>query len=362
MRMQKNRILVINPGSTSTKIALFRGDEDGVEDVFTRTIEHQQQELEKFETVTDQSDLRLNYITEFMESTDVELSSLAAVVGRGGLLKPITGGTYRVNDKMLEDLEKGLQGEHASNLGGLLAYSLARKAEAESFIVDPVVVDEMEPVAKISGLPELERRSIFHALNQKAVARKYAQSQNKSYDEITVIVVHLGGGISVGLHHEGSVIDVNNALSGEGPFSPNRAGTLPALDLAMYCYEDDVDYSQLKRKLLKEGGVAGYLGTNDMREVEKRAEEDDEARLVFRAMTYQVAKEIGSLAPAAPERPEAVLLTGGIAHSEQFVDSVSDRVEFIAPVHTYPGEEELAALASGANRVLKGQEEAKIYE
>ncbi len=361
--MSENRILVLNPGSTSTKIALFSGDETGVEEEFNQTIEHQQKELEQFDKVTDQQELRLEYITDFIQETDFELSSLSAVVGRGGLLKPITGGTYSVNKKMREDLKEGLQGEHASNLGGLLAYSLARKADAEAYIVDPVVVDEMEPVAKISGRPELERRSIFHALNQKAVARKFAAQQDSDYEDLTVIVTHLGGGISVGLHHEGKVIDVNNALCGEGPFSPNRAGTLPTLDLAMYCYEEDMTESNMKKKLLKQGGVVGYLGTNDMKEVEEKVENGDErAQLVFKAMAYQVAKEIGSLAPAAPAEIEGILLTGGIAYSDKFVKMVKERVEFIAPVEVFPGEEEMTALAAGANRVLTGQEKAKTYE
>lgn len=361
--MSDNRILVLNPGSTSTKIALFTGDETGVGEIFTRTIEHQQEELEKYDKVTDQQELRLSYITSFIEEADLELSSLSAVVGRGGLLKPITGGTYTVNAKMRRDLEKGLQGEHASNLGGLLAHALAEKADAEAYIVDPVVVDEMRTVAKISGKPELERRSIFHALNQKAVARKFADQLDCGYENLTVIVTHLGGGISVGLHHEGKVIDVNNALCGEGPFSPNRAGTLPTLDLAMYCYEDEMTESSMKKQLLKQGGVVGYLGTNDMKEVEERAAEGDEkAQLVFKAMAYQVAKEIGSLAPAAPAEIDGILLTGGIAYSDKFVQMVTDRVEFIAPVKVFPGEEEMSALAAGANRVLTGQEKAKIYE
>ncbi len=361
--MSDNKILVINPGSTSTKIAYFVGDEAGVEEIFNQTIEHNREELSQFEEITDQQDLRLNYITDFIKDAEVKLSSLSAVVGRGGLLKPITGGTYTVNEKMRRDLKKGLQGEHASNLGGLLAHALAEEAGAEAYIVDPVVVDEMSSIAKISGKPELQRRSIFHALNQKAVARKYAEQLDSMYEDITVIVTHLGGGISAGLHHKGRVIDVNNALSGEGPFSPNRAGTLPTLDLAMYCYEEDMTEKKIKNQLLKQGGVVGYLGTNDMKEVETRAEQGEEkAQLVFDAMAYQVAKEIGSLAPAAPEEIEGILLTGGIAYSENFVEKVKERVEFIAPVEVFPGEEEMTALAAGANRVLTGQEQAKTYE
>ncbi len=363
MIMNDSLILVINPGSTTSKVALFRGFKDGVEEKITSTIEHGSEELEGFEKVADQKNMRLEYIRQFMAKADVGLTSLDAVVGRGGLLKPITGGTYRVNEKMLSHLKQGFQGEHASNLGGLLAHSLAREAKAESFIVDPVVVDEMVPAAKISGSPEFERKSIFHALNQKAVARRYAGEKDVSYHDLTVIVAHMGGGISVGLHHEGEVIDVNNALAGEGPFSPNRAGTLPTLDLAMHCLEENPDPVKMKNKLVKKSGVVSYLGTNDMKEVEKRAENgDEEAELIFRAMAYQVAKEIGSLYPPSPDEPEAILLTGGIAHSDRFTGLVREKVEYIAPVRVYPGEEEMKALAQGANRVLKGEEEAKTYE
>ncbi len=359
----EQKILAVNPGSTSSKIAFFAGSSSGVREIMSRTIEHDRQELESFDSVVDQKDLRLEYIIDFIEESEIELENLDAVVGRGGLLKPIPGGTYAVNEAMLSDLKSGRQGEHASNLGGILASELAEKSGAEPYIVDPVVVDEMKPIARISGMPELERRSIFHALNQKAVARKYAAEKDKNYDEITIIAAHLGGGISVGLHEKGKVTDVNNALAGEGPFTPNRAGTLPALDLAMFCISSGLDETEMKQKLTGESGVMGYLGTNDMKEVEKRAAGgDDEAKLIFDAMVYQVAKEIASLAPAAEEPVEAILLTGGIAHSSDFVTGVEERVEFIAPVHLYPGEEEMKSLAEGANRVLMGQESARQYE
>ncbi|MGM0419672.1 MAG: butyrate kinase [Bacillota bacterium] len=357
--MADNMILVINPGSTSTKLALYQGQQE----VMTSTIEHSQKELADFEKITDQLDLRVKYIRKFMQDNDVSLSQLDAVVGRGGLLKPIPGGTYKVNEKMLEDLKAGLQGEHASNLGGLIADSLAAEAEAPAFIVDPVVVDELTDLARLSGHPRFARRSIFHALNQKAVARNYAQEKGKSYDEITVIVAHLGGGISVGLHHEGRVKDVNNALAGEGPYSPNRAGGLPTYDLAAHCYEPGNDFSAVKKKLLGEGGVVAYLNTNDMREVEDKAlAGDEEADLIYRGMAYQTAKEIASLAPIVNGEVEAIILTGGIAYSDYFVQIIKEKTSFIAPIKVYPGEEEMAALAAGAQRVLTGQEEAKTYQ
>lgn len=351
-------ILTINPGSTSTKLGLFDGDKE----VFTSTINHDIEELKGYEKITDQLDLRLGYILEFLAEKNVDINELKAVVGRGGLLKSIPGGTYEVNELMIEDLKAGLQGEHASNLGGLLARAVGEKAHCPAYIVDPVVVDELEPLARFSGIPQLERRSIFHALNQKAVARKYARDEGKKYSDLTLIIAHLGGGISVGIHRQGRVIDVNNALSGEGPFSPNRSGGLPTIDLFQLCYSDKYSYDQIKKMLIGNGGVSAYLGTNDMREVEERVENGDEkAKLVFEAMAYQVSKEIGSLAPVANGQIDAIILTGGIAYSKPFTKIVKERVSFIAPVKIYPGEEELAALAAGGYRVLTGEENAKIY-
>ena len=351
-------ILAINPGSTSSKLGLYQG----LEEVFVENISHNAEELKEFEKITDQMDLRLSYILDFLEEKEIELENLSAVVGRGGLLKSIPGGTYEVNEKMAEDLKIGVQGEHASNLGGLLARAIADKVNIPAYIVDPVVVDELQPEARLSGIPEIERASIFHALNQKAVARKYAAENNVDYEDITVIVAHLGGGISVGIHKEGNVIDVNDALSGEGPFSPNRSGGLPTFDLFELCYNDDYSYDEIKKKLVGNGGVVAYLGTNDMIEVENRVENGDaKAELVFKAMAYQTAKEIASLAPVNNGKIDAIILTGGIAYSDYFVDKVKESVKFIAPVIRYPGEEELKSLAAGAYRVLTGEEKAKTY-
>lgn len=356
--MTEPKILVINPGSTSTKLALFQG----LEELFASTINHEQQELEKFAAISDQLEFRLGLIEDFLVEQDIAPREIAAVVGRGGLLKPIPGGTYEVNQQMLADLKEGLQGEHASNLGGQLAHALAKKAGAPAFIVDPVVVDELTPLARLSGHPDLPRRSIFHALNQKAVARRYAREKGSKYQEVEVIVTHLGGGISCGLHRQGRVIDVNNALSGEGPYSPNRTGGLPTLDLAELCLSGKYSAAEMKEKLLKSGGVAGYLGTTNMIEVEEKARAgDEEYDKIFRGMAYQVSKEIGSLAAVSGDKIEAILLTGGIAHSRYFVRLVRERVDFLAPVEIYPGEEEMQALAAGAYRVLTGQEEAREY-
>ena len=352
-------ILALNPGSTSTKLGLFEDKEE----VFSETISHKAEELKGFDKITDQMELRLDYIMNFLKERDIDLEKLDAIVGRGGLLKPIPGGTYSVNPKMMEDLRAGVQGEHASNLGGLLAHAIGDRVGCPSYIVDPVVVDEMQPIAKLSGLPELERPSIFHALNQKAVARKYADDQNEEYKDLSLIVAHLGGGISVGIHQDGNVVDVNNALSGEGPFSPNRSGGLPTFDLFQMCFSDDYTYDEIKKKLVGNGGVVAYLDTNDMIEVEEEIEKgNDKAELVFKAMAYQTAKEIGSLAPVVEGELDAILLTGGIAYSDYFTDKVKEMVEFIAPVEIYPGEEELDALAAGAYRVLTDQEKSKTYK
>jgi len=283
-------------------------------------------------------------------------------VGRGGLLKPIEGGTYQVNDRMLEDLRAGLLGEHASNLGGILAFEISKAIGKKSFIVDPVVVDEMQDLARISGLKGIERKSIFHALNQKAVARKYAKSIDRKYEELNLIVAHLGGGVSVGSHEKGRVVDVPNALDGEGPFSPERAGSLPVGDIVNICFSGKYTKEEVKKMLKGNGGIVSYLNTNDAREVEERIDKGDEdARLIYYAMAYQVAKEIGASAAVLKGKVDGIIITGGIAYDKKFTSWIEERVSFIAPVIVYPGEDELTALAEGGLRVLRGEEEAKIY-
>ncbi len=351
-------ILTINPGSTTTKLGLY----NKTTEIKKMSIDHDNKELKEFDQISDQLEFRYNYILDFLEKQDIKLPNISAIVGRGGLLRPIAGGTYRVNEKMKEDLKEGARGEHASNLGGLLADLLSQKADCPAFIVDPVVVDEMQEIAKISGIPKLERKSIFHALNQKAVARKYAEIINKDYDEINLIVAHLGGGISVGAHKAGRIIDVNNALSGDGPFSPNRSGGVPSIDLFNMCFSDEYDKEEIKKKLIGKGGVAAYLDTSNMIEVEKRIDNGDQkAQLIFEAMAYQVAKEIGSMAAVVGGQCEAIILTGGIAYSDHFVNLIGNRVRHFAPVKIFAGEEELEALAAGAYRVLSGNEKAKNY-
>lgn len=305
---------------------------------------------------------RLRLVRDCLEKRGVDPSSLAAVVGRGGLLQPLPGGTYRVNQAMLQELREARRGQHASNLGAVLAREIAGEGGIPAFIVDPVVVDEMEPLARLTGMPELERHSIFHALNQKAVARKASLALGLSYGETSLVVAHLGGGISVGAHHRGRVVDVNNALDGDGPFSPERSGGLPAGGLLRLCFGGEYSREDLHRKLVGRGGLLAYLGTHDGREVEERIDKGDrEARLVYQGLAYQVAKEIGGAAAVLGGRLQAVVLTGGLAHSRRLVGWIEERVAFLGPVLVYPGEEEMEALAQGGLRVLSGEEEARAY-
>lgn len=356
--METFRVLAINPGSTSTKIAIY----DNEKEVFEENLSHPTDEINKYDLIFDQYDFRKNVILDTLNEKGINLTKLDAVVGRGGLLKPIKGGTYKVTDNMIADLKVGVLGEHASNLGGILAHEIAEKLNIPSFIVDPVVVDEMHDVARVSGMPELERKSIFHALNQKAVARRAAKELGKSYSEMNFIVAHLGGGVSVGAHEKGRVIDVNNALDGDGPFSPERAGGLPVGDLAKICYSGTTDHSELKKKIKGKGGLVAYLGTNDGREVVKMIDSGDKnAEIVYKAMAYQVAKEIGMCATVLKGNVDAIILTGGIAYDKNFVSWITESVDFISKVIVYPGEDEMTALAEGGLRVLRGEEEAQVY-
>ncbi len=354
-------LLAINPGSTSTKIGLFQDDKQLWED----TQRYDADVIGGFSSIAEQEDFRLSEIKKVLEEKGLNVKDLDCVVGRGGLLRPIPGGTYRVNQAMMDDLISAKYGSHASNLGGALALRLAKEAGRpdNAFIVDPVVVDELMDEARLSGLPEIERRSIFHALNQKAIARKVASDLGKSYEELSLVVAHMGGGISVGAHLNGRVIDVNNALDGDGPFSPERAGTLPSGGLAKLCFSGSVTLGEMKKKLSGKGGLVAHLGTNDLREVVRRRESGDRhADLVFRSMAYQIAKEIGSRSVALEGNVDGVVLTGGLAYSDQFVQEITKYVSFIGPVMVYPGEDELLALAQGALRVMSGLEEGKVYE
>lgn len=352
------KILTINPGSTSTKIAVYDNDQE----VFEKTLRHSSDEIGQFETIADQFNFRKDVIEGELKAADIKLEELDCVVGRGGLLKPIKGGTYSVSDDMIEDLRVGVSGQHASNLGGIIAREFSKELGIPAYIVDPVVVDELSDVARISGLADIERRSIFHALNQKAIARRYADEVGKKYDELNLIVGHMGGGISVGAHEKGSVIDVANALDGEGPFSPERSGGIPVGSLVQMCYSGEYSLADMKKKITGRGGLVSYLDTSDARDVEAMIEKrDKKAELVYDAMAYQIAKEIGSCSVVLEGKVDAILLTGGIAYSKMFSKKIIDKVSFIADVKVYPGEDEMAALALGGLRILRGEEEAKIY-
>jgi butyrate kinase len=354
-----NRMLIINPGSTSTKIAVY----DDLNPVFVETLRHSSEELAPYKTIFDQYDFRKNVILNAVKEKGIDINSLNAVIGRGGLLKPIEGGTYYVNEAMIEDLKVGVQGQHASNLGGVIAYEIAKGLNIPSFIVDPVVVDEMDDIARISGMPEIERKSIFHALNQKAVAKRYAKEKGVSYENLNLIVAHMGGGISVGAHKKGRVVDVNNALDGEGPFSPERTGSLPVGALVKMCFSGKYTQDEIKKMITGKGGFVAYLGTNDARDVIKMMKEGNkEAELIYKAMAYQVGKEIGACAAVLKGEVDAIILTGGLAYGEEYTSWIKEMVEFIAPVVIYPGEDEMLALAEGGLRVLTGEEKAKEYK
>ncbi len=354
------RILSINPGSTSTKIAIFRN----LDEEFTFTIRHSIEELRRYDRIFDQYDFRKQVIIEAIEEANIDIRNINAVVGRGGLVRPIPSGVYRVNTKMLEDLRNELYGEHASNLGAILAYEIAKVIgpNVPSFIADPVVVDELDEIARISGHPELPRVSIFHALNQKAVARRFAREQKKRYDELNLIVVHLGGGITVGAHKNGRVIDVNNGLDGEGPFSPERSGTLPAGQLARLCFSGKYTYIDIRKMITGRGGIVAYLGTNSAIDVEKRiAQNDDRAKLIYQAMAYQIAKEVGAASTTLKGNVDAILITGGLANSLSLVDWIKERISFIAPIFVYPGEDEMFALTECVFYALKGDTQIRDY-
>lgn len=357
--MATRQILAINPGSTSTKIAVYSNTR--IE--FLKSIMHPAVELTRFKRIVDQYQYRKDIILKELKAAEIDLEKIEAVVGRGGLLRPIKSGIYIINKRMKEDLKAGWLGEHASNLGGLIADDIAGSLpNAKAYIADPVVVDEMEDVARIAGHPEFTRLSIFHALNQKAISRAYARLLNKKYNELNLIVAHMGGGVSVGAHHKGRVIDVNNALDGEGPFSPERTGTVPAGQLIKKCFSEGVTMEQLMKMINGEGGLMAFFGTNSAYQIELMAlEGDTHARAIQDAMSYQVAKEIGSLAAVLHGEVDAIILTGGIANNTMVVEYIKKMVSFIAPVIIYPGEDEMHALAMNGLMVLKGEIEPKEY-
>ncbi|MGS0971744.1 MAG: butyrate kinase [Candidatus Izemoplasmataceae bacterium] len=354
----KHLILAINPGSTSTKIAIYENQTE----VFKKSIRHQTEDIQAFKSVYEQFHFRKQTILDALKETDYTLQDFQAIVGRGGMLRPIESGTYAVNDLMLDDMKKATRGEHASNLGCVIAKKLADEVNIPSFIVDPVAVDEMDDHARFTGMPEIKRASLFHALNQKAVALKAAASLDKPYHETNLIVAHLGGGISVGVHKLGRVVDVNNALDGDGPMSPERSGSVPIGPLYKMVFSGKYTLEEIKRKNYGQGGLVAYLGTNDGYEIEQRIKNGDEkAKFIVEVMAYQIAKEIGSAAAVLKGQVDAIVLTGGLAYDSFIMDYIKDHVSFIGNILIFPGEDEMEALALGALRVITNQEKAKEY-
>ena len=349
-------VLAINPGSTSTKFAVYQ--EESL--LFSETIRHND-EVNSFPSIAAQKQYRKEAIEEGLKKHEIRIEQLAAIVGRGGFLRALSSGTYEINNQMIEDLENAKFGEHASNLGAIIAYELAKPYQIPSFIVDPIVVDELNELARFSGIPEIERKSHVHALNIKAVIRKVTKQLGKKHDEMNFVVGHLGGGISIVASKEGKLIDVNNA-NNEGPFSPERAGGLPAHQLVKLCYSAKYTEKEMLARLTKTGGIYAYLGTKDALEAEERMlAGDQQAKKVFDAMIYQIGKEIGAMAVVLDGKVDGVILTGGLSYSEYIVSEIIRKVKFIAPVYVVPGEEELESLALGALRVINGEEQANIY-
>ncbi len=352
-------ILAINPGSTSTKIAIYKNKEI----VYKKSIKHSTEMINSFEHIYDQLDFRKSAILDTLKEDKISIDSLDAVVGRGGMLNPIEGGTYLVNKAMIDFVEEAPRGEHASNLGCVIAKNLADARNIPAFIVDPVSVDEMNDIARFTGMPSIKRQSLFHALNQKAVTLKASRQLNKDYKELNLIVAHLGGGISVGVHEKGHVIDVNNALDGDGPMSPERSGTVPLGPLYKMALSGNYTLKQMQRMNYGNGGLVAYLGTNDGFEIEKRIKSGDhQAKFMTEVMCYQIAKEIGSCATVLKGNVDAIILTGGLAYDKFIIKSIEDSISFISQVMVFPGEDEMEALAYGALRVLNNTESYKEYK
>ncbi len=354
------RILVINPGSTSTKMAVYEDETP----ILQRSITHSADELSQYGDVTEQQEFRRELVLNELEQNGIPLR-FDAVIGRGGLVKPLSGGVYEINQRMIDDTRYGcVMHNHACNLGCLIAHEIAASIPGcRSYIADPGVVDELSPYARISGSPLMPRIAIWHALNQRAIARRYAREIGREYEDLNLIICHLGGGISVAAHEKGKAIDANNALDGEGPFSPERAGSLPAADLIRLCFSGKYNEKQLLKRIAGKAGLAAHLGTTDMREIVERIRQGNEhAQLIVNAMLYHVAKNIAAESAVLCGEVDAILLTGGLAHSDYIVEELHRRIGFLAPVYVYPGENEQEALALNALAVLRGKREAKIYE
>lgn len=353
------KILVINPGSTSTKVAVF----ENLDLLVKKTIRHTAKSLKKFNDLIDQIDMRKKVVIDFLEKNNIELTEIEGFIGRGGLMKPVKSGIYEVNDQMIKDLGSNEYGEHASNLGGLIVSELAISVNKKAYIADPVVVDEMSSVAKISGLNGISRRPLWHALNQKAVAKKYAEKLGFNYEDMNLIVAHLGGGISVGLHKRGRVTDVNNALDGDGPFSPERTGGLPVASVYELAYSGQYTLEQLKKLNHGFGGLVSYLNTNDAEKVADMINDGQVfAKRVMKAMVYQIAKEIGSLYAVTRGNLDAIIITGGLAYNQTVLQPLLEYIDHLGEIVVYPGEDELEALASNMYKLLISNIELRSYK
>ena len=352
--MPKYNILTINPGSTSTKIALFKDNELEFEQV----LRHPAEELNQVSKLIDQYEYRKEKIINFLEEKNITLKDLHAISCRGGLIGPIPSGTYTINDSLFTRLSTDVV--HASNLAGIIGYNLSKELGIPSYITDPVTVDEMAPIAKVTGIPGIERKSKFHALNQKAIARRAAKQLNRKYDESNFIVIHIGGGISIGAHEKGKVIDVNNVIDGDGPMAPTRAGSIPVEAVIDLCFSGKYTRTELKEYVSQRAGLTDYLGTSDVRDVQEMMEQGNEqAKMLYEAMAYQICKNVGAMATVLKGKIDAIVVTGGVAYSKQFIRLLKERIDFLGEVIVIPGEEEMLALAEGALRVLTGEEEAK---
>ncbi|MFA5519021.1 MAG: butyrate kinase [Spirochaetota bacterium] len=354
------KILVINPGSTSSKIAVFNGEEC----IFTTNISHSIEELSKLQNYEDQYEFRKKLIKNELLKMDIAIDDIKVIVGRGGSLKPLPSGVYSINEAMRIDLKDGWEdSKHGANLAGFIVEEMSKEIPgSQGMVADPPVVDELDDVARLTGHPDFSKRTVFHALNQKAIARKHAKEKGLVYENLNLIVAHLGGGISIGAHRKGRIVDVNNCLDGDGPFSPERSGSLPVGDLAKLCFSGTVTYDEVRKKLVGQGGMIAYLGTNDVREVEQMISKGNKkAELVYEAMIYQVSKDIGAMFTVLKGEVDAILLTGGIVYSSKVVDRIRERTGKLAEIYIYPGEDEMGALAMNGLMVLRKEIQLKEY-
>ena len=354
------KILAINPGSTSSKIAVFNGEEC----IFTTNISHSVDELSKLQNYEDQYEFRKKVITDELVKAGISIDDIKIIVGRGGVIKPLPSGVYSINEAMKADLKKGWEAsKHGANLAGFIAEEMSKNIPgSQAMIADPPIVDELDDVARLTGHPDFSKRTIFHALNQKAKSRKFANGKGLVYENLNLIVAHMGGGISIGAHRKGRVVDVNNCLDGDGPFSPERSGSLPVGDIVKLCFSGTITHEEVRKKLVGQGGMIAYLGTNDAREVEKMISEGNKkAELVYEAMIYQVSKDIGAMFTVLKGEVDAILLTGGIAYSSRVVERIRERTGKLAEIYVYPGEDEMGALAMNGLMVLRNQVKIKEY-